>query len=244
VAKDGYFLKYDPPAPYSKFSTLSITFTKTIKEAQAKRIAHREAFDWIDRYPVPTAVYCTDLNDDNFRIFEGDFACYFWKDTNGATKKSHKIDDSKDVFENFQVNHELFSDISFKTRAQVEEDSDRKLNERISSSKRIRFSLAIIDFVFPVVILIFSTFMSPMWYTIAIFLISLVAPVRRLRQIYQKPSREKDKDHERQQKIKEYTYHCDRNPDGFLKLKLENWQEDARISVQKENAEINSRKKE
>ncbi|MCC5957019.1 MAG: hypothetical protein JJU07_13040 [Natronohydrobacter sp.] len=193
---------------------------------------------------MPTAVYCVDVDDNNFHVFEGNFACYFWKDENGTIKTSSKVDDSKEIFERFKVNHEIFKDFSFRTRAQVEKDSDQSLNSRVTESGRLRFFLAIVDFIFPVAILVFSTFLSPMWFTIAVFLVSLLAPIRRLRKIYQRPPKEKDPDHERKQKIKEYIYHCDRNPNGFLLLKMENLKEDARIEIQRKKAEIDAKKKE
>ena len=53
-----------------------------------------------------------------------------------------------------------------------------------------------------------------------------------------KPSRAETEEAEKERKMRHYYYHCERNPLGFQRLMVENFQEDTRQRVREEAEEL------
>ncbi len=89
-------------------------------------------------------------------------------------------------------------------------------------------------------------FLGPVWLGVAV---SIYASYKALREGLKilgvnKTSKKEMKEAEIERKKKHYLYHCERNPEGFLRLMAENFNQDNIDSTLKESEKLKSIKKE
>ena len=74
------------------------------------------------------------------------------------------------------------------------------------------------------------------WLAIAVLLYSLWQAFRTARKLFWRvePSKSEKEKAEKELKMRHYFYHCERNPEGFTRLKIENFEREAKERTLKE----------
>jgi hypothetical protein len=133
----------------------------------------------------------------------------------------------------------IYHDVPFRTKEQIRSKSDalnRVRRRQVTTLKTISFTWL---FVIPSGIAIY-VFLAPIWVGLAALLYSIWKAWRSVENIwgYNSRSARENEEAERQRKMSHYFYHCERNPEGFLRLRGENHRADIRDEVRDEAAKI------
>jgi len=247
VRRDDYFVTYRPASPPFDFASLFLTFLSTRSNDVVLAALEYELQIWLRRYSVPimaTAFDDTDsvisLSED---IFENGLVGSIDPDT-GKIMSSQTLSDLSDFTKLHPLPENLrdiYSDIPFETERQRKQ----KVAESLSKTRRnVWATKAIVLFWFvvvPIGVALFEYF-GPGWLGTVVLAYALWKAFQEWRRLTgrKKPNEREKEEAEKKTKSDHYFYHCERNPKGFLRLKLENFEEDARSRTRKEAAEINS----
>ncbi|MEQ6888829.1 hypothetical protein ABE957_09120 [Halomonas sp. CS7] len=235
--RKGYYVHYSPVFTDQEFSLLTINIYTPELVEKTKEIAEAELKHWIERYPAPLMVLVKNLTDiklttkdlagENYLLGyprkSGIYHC--WGDYPEGDKPN--IDLSKDRLA------EIYSELPFKTSAQVENE----LRLQARGIKTLRMALIFWLCVIPALIAYFG-WASPVVSFLA-FAYSLYMAARKGLELWgvkHKSPKELEKEKEKQLK-EHHHYHCKMNPEGFLKLRLENF---GKESMDRKKAKIES----
>ncbi len=113
-----------------------------------------------------------------------------------------------------------YSDISFRTQSEIK----KKLYKEYNHKKRLKMLIIIWAVIIPASISILE-FFSPTWVAVLAIIYSLWKSYKKWRLMTGRDDKsEKNKAKEKkEQKMRHHDYHCDLNPEGFQKLKMENF---------------------
>lgn len=235
-----YFVEYSPPNPSTRFATLQVTTPDDAEVGDVARFMETEIELWLKRYPVPVMVSAFDGKGDLYDLSsvrpcdhllgysdEGkNEPLLFWKLLEDNKIPAHAL--------NIDYLKRVYSSIPYKTSESLREDSEKH-------SREMRLGWAIIFawlVVVPAIIAILG-WASPFVSLIAL-LYSLWKAVKKGLELtgkWKKSPREIKKDEEERAMLHHH-YHCVRNPEGFLRLKLENFERWEREHIQGEAAAL------
>lgn len=225
-----YIVEYHPPIPSYQFSTLNLTFLHELESEDVARFMEIEARYWLSRYHVPVMVFAFDGRDNGIDIKGGHLVAFEAPDDTrqivcwdiaqlSAFLKDHPSTHSF---------REIFSDISYRTGAQITEDANIEFKKQL---KKKRFLIIILVTWFGVIpaSFILIEYFSPDWVGAGIALFALWKIVRTVRKMlgHREPSSAEKKRSEKDSKMRHYYYHCEQNPAGFTRLMIENLEKDA-----------------
>jgi len=222
-----YFVEYKPPIPSCQFATLSLVVPGVADTAQVADSMERELRAWIQRYPIPLMVSAFDAKDDlynldGFRLCNhligyldntSDEVRLFWR----LLKNDEIPNDALDV----GYLQEVYSDISYKTADDLQLEGEKH-------AKQLRVGWLIV-FVWAAVVpalVVIVEWASPHWVATLVLIYSLwKALVKTLKMLgkWKKSPREIEEERE-EQRMRHHHYHCERNPEAFLRLKVENFE--------------------
>lgn len=126
---------------------------------------------------------------------------------------------------------DTYSDIKYRTQSEVNEAALKKAN----SMKHFRMLLIVWAVFIPAIIAVLG-FLSPMWIAALALAYSLWKAFQQWRLMTGRAKKSKKdiaKDEE-DLRMKHHHYHCELNPDGFLRLKIENFNHKAEEYVRNE----------
>jgi len=125
----------------------------------------------------------------------------------------------------------IYGDISFRTSTQLKE-SARKQQRALRLGWWLLFLWGV---VVPAGIALVE-FISPNWLAVLTFCYSLSrAYIEALKLLGKWPETDSEIAKEEEERLmRHHHYHCERNPEGFLRLKLENFERDNREQIQRE----------
>lgn len=232
-----YFVEYSPPIPSYRFATLNLVVPEDSDGTQVARAMEDELTRWLKRYPIPLMVSAFDGKGDLYNLTEvrscGHLIGYsdgsnqeirhFWR----LLKDSEIPDDALDS----SYLKEIYSNIGYKTSDDLQRESKKRVRDL-----RIGW---IIVFIWAVVvpgIVAILEWASPAWVAALVLIYSLwKAVVKALKMLgkVKKSSREL-KEEKEERRIRHHHYHCEQNPEGFLRLKLENFKRRQRARIQEE----------
>lgn len=246
--RGSYFVEYHPPISDAAFATLNLVFSTEIGTGQVAGFMKAELRHWLQRYPVPLMAWAWD-NAENMITPEGQGEnCLVGWPIPDTTEvgQSWNIDDLTSFLETAPPHpdwRKIYGDVPFRTDAQVKADADQSLGERRKQVRILKIFFVLWLAIIPAAFATFE-FLGPQWLGAIVLIYSLWKAWRAGVKIWgrAKPSRREEEKAEKQRKIDHYYYHCERNPDGFLRLKLENFEKDATERVKNEAEQI-SRKK-
>jgi hypothetical protein len=232
-----YFVEYRPPISGYQFATLQLVVLEKVRaQEEIAQSMEAELVNWLERYPVPVMVSAFDDSGQLIRL-EGHRACdhvigYINKQTHEAIREWRLLSNEelpKDALDTSYL-RSVYSQIPFKTKQQLREEAQQK-------AKHLRFGWWIV-FVWAVVVPAGAAILEwwSDWLGVAVLLYSLYKAVEkalRLMGKWPKSKAEMQKEAE-EARMRHHHYHCERNPDGFERLKVENFERDARDDVRKE----------
>lgn len=133
----------------------------------------------------------------------------------------------------------IYTDIPVRTDAKVKAAPRDALCERKRQIMRLKIILTLWLAVIPAGYVAFE-FLGPEWLGSVGLTIVLWKALKTSLRTWSRaePSAREKKKIEKQRKLNQYFHHCERNPERFLRLKVENCENDARERVREEAEEI------
>lgn len=232
-----YFVEYQPADARTPFALLLLTvLSEPIDLESVVSAAESELQYWLKRYPVPIMLSAFDAKDDLLRFpSRGDEPHLM----GFVDQQTGKINRRWGLFENDELPAEqmkadylarAYEGIPTRMQEDVRTEAMRKAQVKCRLFRTIIFFVVIV----PVLIEIISLGIDWLGYLLAAgsIVVGLYKAAKILRWL-QPTQREKEKS-ERNLRMKHYFYHCERNPEGFNRLKIENFERDAVEQTRKE----------
>ena len=243
--RGSYFVEYRPPMPNYSSATLRLTFTKTLAKNKITAFMKSEAETWLKRYPVPLMIFASDLKDSFIQINDDYFPLNAWidPDTNQIIQ-SWKLEDLTrfcEAHSNQQNWAEIYQDIPYQTQADIKAKSDLNVKKKRMQKRRLEIIIFLWVIFIPTAWAIVQ-FFAPAWLAIITTIYGLWKIFQTWRRLfgYRKLSLVEKEKGEKESKKEHYYYHCEQNPEGFERLKLENFNNDARKQILAEQERIKS----
>jgi hypothetical protein len=241
VDRGWYFVEYSPPTASYPFATAQLV---VVDEAKAGRVAvamEQELASWLQRYSVPLMVSSFDGKGSLISL-SGVRDCDHlvgWQDAVTGNLVSHWRMVANAEFPRAGWDTEslksIYHDISFRTSTQLKE-SARKSRRVIRLGWWLVFVWAV---AVPVGVAIVDL-AAPQWLAILVFCYSLCqAYIAALKLLGKWPKTDSNlAKEEEERRMRHHHYHCERNPEGFLRLKQENIDRETREEIQREAAAL------
>jgi hypothetical protein len=226
---------------------LSVVYPDTYDVNEVKETVQKEAFDWMTRYPVPIMATAFDATDAIIRPADTPDAHFIvWRFP--PAQQLHSTWNLKEVSRDLELSitqqdlRAVYKDIPFRTGEQIKLDVAKDASVRRKQVRLMQVIAALWFAVIPVSWALIQ-WLGPNWLAIAVMAYSFWRGCVVLAEISGgiKPSKKDIKKQELDRKKDHYFYHCERNPNGFLRLKIENSEREQRDKTKKE-AERLSRK--
>lgn len=232
---DTFFVEYRPPLHDFPFATLHVTYLCDVQPEQIRRDLEKHARKWVDRYPVSLMASAFD---DHGRVIDlkiEDRKSYLIALKNGSSFEMHWESVPDSAFPTDVLDTEyllsIYSDIKYRTQEEVKQSAIKSLKPM----RRLKVLILVWAVFIPALITILG-FFSPTW-------VAVIALIYSLWQAYQKyllmtgrkKKSEAEIEKEREElRMKHHHYHCEKNPDGFIRLRNENFKADARDRIKNE----------
>lgn len=242
--RGSYFVEYQPPVTDSPFATLHLVFLHQISWEHVLEFLDREIQIWMQRYPVPLMVWAYDDKEDTLRPTdsEGDCLVAWLAPTSGEIVQSWNINDLNDFLTQAPAHPDwrtIYADIPARTDAEVKAKAYKRSLEQSRQARLLKISLILWIAVIPAGYAIFEL-LGPEWLGLVGLIFVLWKALKVALRIWgrTKPSAREVAQAEKKRKMEHYFYHCERNPIGFMRLRSENFESDARERVRKEADEL------
>lgn len=197
-----------------------------------------EARLWLARYNVPVMVSAFDDKENlihldsvkpsshliAFRDQKKAAPTFFWREVKDAELPDGALDRSELT--------KIYHDIAFRTWTR--EDRNRVEKEHHQMVRTAWVILFVWLVVIPLVVIILGE--TSVWVARMVLIYSLwqvLVQILKLTGRWKKPKREEEREREESEK-NHHHYHCKKNPQGFLRLKIENFEKETRERVHKE----------
>ncbi len=238
-AREEYYIEYRPN-PSDGHATLSLTFLHDNQDPNYVRsLMAKEMRIWLKKYPdLQVVVHAFDSSDSNLNLgdlFENSLSGWIDKETN-ATRYTWKLYKTPDAV-NTKSNAEwikIFNGITYRTQTQIREQTDKHLKERILGLKIFRYVYFLWLGVIPLLWGL-AQFFGPKTVGYIAMVYCLWKFVVNLNKVLF-PGNWKDEPAESEKKrLKDhYFYHCELNPEGFAKLRSENFEKEQKQKTQEQ----------
>lgn len=242
--RDSFFVEYQPPVADNPFATLYIIFPHAVLWDRLRKIFDEEVQHWVRRYPVPLMVWALDDKEDTIRLPNSDGDCLFaWHDPeSGQIAQSLNQHDFEDFLKTAPGHPErttIYTDVPFRTDHEVKVAAQHSLIARKRQNTLLRIILTLWLAAIPAGYAVFE-FLGPLWLGLLGLAFVLWKASQTALRIWSraKPSEKEKKQAEKQRKMDHYFHHCERNPDDLTRLKLENFENDARERIRTEAREV------
>lgn len=237
--REGYFVKYEPPVSRVPLAMLSLTFVQPIAPERVAELMEREISVWLARYPLPLLVFAFDESGSMIlleSVRPADCLIGFLNENGEIGSRWQKdvtdefIQQKGDRYERAEV----YADIPFRTQLELDQEIQESNKVTRRQIKLLRVIALTWFAIIPAAILIVG--FASYWVGLLAFLYSLYKLGLEVAKIlgWRKASAAEKVKSEKEAKLEQYAYHCERNPEGFLRLKAENFQEDSRRQVREE----------
>lgn len=232
--RSSYFVEYRPPGGGTLFATLQLVFVDATPKADVALAMEAEASIWFIRFPVPLMVsafgpdgdlvHLDTVRNANHLMISGPGAGIQWE--------LLKNDELSQVASDRERLLQIYAGVPYRTSDEVQLEQ-RRHHRRTRAGWWIVFLWAAVA---PTAFLIIE-FLGPEWLATAVFLYGLYKASERILKMlgfWKKSNKERAKEEE-DRRMRHHHYHCDLNPNGFLRLKLENLENDHRQAIAAES---------
>jgi uncharacterized membrane protein len=236
-----YFVEYKPPVSNSPLATLNLVYPESYDLDSVADTMKAEVAHWLARYPVPIMAWAWDAAENRIRPRgdTDDGLLVGWYAPGTATLTCAWQIEGLPPFLNDTTNlpdwRAIYKDVPFRTNVEVKANANRELIKTRKQNLTLKVILVIWLAVFPAAWAIFQ-FLGPELLAIAVLLYSLWQAFRTARKLFwhvEQSKSEKEKA-EKELKMSHYFYHCERNPEGFARLKVENFEREEKERIRKE----------
>jgi hypothetical protein len=248
ILRGKYYAIYKPPSGGMAFANLTLIYPSTYDPKEVGENILEEAKFWLNKYPVEIFANAYDAAEENiYPHGEGtESSLWGWRDpVSGAAKFTWKIDELPKELR-YSRSHNLrniYADIPFRTDAQVKADARQSAQAQGRNFLKIKLILVFWVSIIPLTWASIQYF-GPEWLGTAVYFYAFWQAWQALRKLMgsKKLSKREAVKAEEQRKKDHYFYHCEKNPDGFAKLLVENFERDARERTRKEMSEFRDTK--
>lgn len=225
-----YYVEYKPAIWCSPLATVNLTFPQPIADVEIVRNAMEQELEcWLNQYPVPVMITAWDAKDDIVHVSSKDDESHLFGYVNqhtGQIVKLWKLPGSNELPKE-QMKEEYFSlvyeGLPFRRQVDVQH---KALREAVTTGRTIRFIVLLVVGV-PLLIQVVALGMD--WIGYVLSGISISVGLYKLCKVmgWVKPSKREILEAEKNNKMGHYYYHCEKNPDAFNQLKIENFEREA-----------------
>lgn len=223
-ARGNYLVEYSPPRPDRAYADLSVSCDKQVPDDEMAEVMEAELRRWSKRYAYPVLVSGFDPAGDLMELEAVRPSPFLvgWvaPGEDAAVSRWGWFEDAELPTLPLDVERLLrtYAGVPYKTPTGIEAD----LRRRGRVVRALKWLMVVVYVVIPATILVLGV-TSPIvgWTTFAVSAIQLVRKLLELMGV-QKPSPRKQAEDEELRRMRHYAYHCDRNPEGFARLRAEN----------------------
>lgn len=239
-SRDGYFVEYVPPRSDMWLATLAVVIVANQTHLAIATILEAEFLQWAKRYPVPLmASACNDTEDlinlSDVRPYN--HLCGYYDPSMDNLVMEWRGLGNKEFPEDIkQEDHlkQVYSGLPQRSQQQIKLEVELRA-QQMRYAKRMLIFLSFIWFLVVPAIIEFLGEKYTWFATLLLFILFGKATLKWLKLAgYLKQSAKEKREAEKQLKMRHYFYHCERNPEGFMKLKSENFDREAKERVLKE----------
>ena len=241
VDRGSYFVQYSPPITSSPFATVQLIFSNAVSPVDAATAMEREVIEWLQRYPVPIMVSAFDASGSLISLedLRGGNHAIGWNSQNSRNPELHwrMVADDELPHRTWEpsVLRSIYADIPSRTSTQL-----TAVAQRQKHIVQFGWWLVLVwAVVIPTLIAIID-FNAPEWLARLTLLYSLSrAYIEFMKLKGWWPRTDKDlADADEERRMRHHHYHCERNPQGFERLRSENFERESRDEIQREAASL------
>lgn len=237
-----YFVEYLPPIPGYKFSAVNLMVLDTKIDRVIASAMEKEALIWLSKYPVPFLLTAFDENGVvKVKGSSKDSHITAWRDptTGEQIVRWGIVPDAElpDIALDRQELKRIYSDFPYTTQ----EDLRQQTLEQIRANRKIRLVLFAWYIAIPLAWAAIQWASKLLGFLMLLYAIYMAA--KKTAQFFgwwAKSDRQKRREAE-QLKMQHYRYHCEQNPEGFARLKAENFAREEKQSLMAEVESIRSK---
>ncbi len=237
-----YFVKYSPPSPGYRFATIAVTFTAEATPESAVQAIGTETNYWLGRFPIPVMVTAFDLDGElmNLKDVRPESHLMAFHDSDGNVEQHWRLLANDEIPDNALDTAYLldtYTEVPYRTSSDLEKGASTYLRQ-LRRGWYVVFAWAV---VVPAIVAI-AGFLSPLWLSALVLAYSLFKAFAKAMKLLGKwkKSPQEVKEEEDHRRARHHHYHCEQNPEGFMRLKLENFERWEREEIQREAEEIRS----
>lgn len=227
-----YFVEYLPPAPGVPFSNIQLSVIEPQSTSDIAKALETEAKYWLSRYPIPLMATAFSASEDVIRLKDvrDDDLLFAWVDSSDVDPVIHWGGVSDDDLPKFALDplslKQVFSDIPFKTGDQIRHEVEKKY----AGHKVGLLMLFVWAVIVPLGVAILEWW-SDLLGLVVLGLATIKAVIECLRYFGRLPkSKRQEAKEEEERQMRHHHWHCSRNPEGFTRLKIENYE---RMAIEK-----------
>jgi len=232
-----YFVEYSPPIAGNPFALVCLTILSDSDASDHARITgamEQELKHWLERYPVPVMVSAFDAAGDLISLEPSAHLMGRPLESGGIEKAWGSLSGKPlPVLAPAEL-REIYHDIPFRTAEEIRSKAQQDLKR---TKVGIRLSLALLIFwlvVIPVAIGLFGV-ENPTIATLVLLYSLWKAFVQLMKLLGKWPAtRREQEESERKRRMEHYFWHCERNPEGFQRLMVENLDREVRERTARE----------
>jgi hypothetical protein len=181
---------------------------------------------WLARYHVPLMVSAFDAAENVVRPNGKD---------NDAFLVGWHVRDTGEITSSWKLGRSIYTDIPFRTQTQVTANAEKE-GRKSQKQNRILKAIFILWLAAIPAAWAIIQYVGPEWLALVVLLYSLwrawLTWVKLLGHV--KTFRSEEEKADKQRKMDHYFYHCERNPDGFSRLMVENLERNIKERTRKE----------
>lgn len=236
--RGAYYVIYSPiNLKNCNLASLYLVYTSPAKDEKIAFEMEKELEIWASKYPLPLKVTALDEKGDQISLDHlkpsDELIGYF--DNNKLIKSWRKLSEETFGRVTDEQLKQIYKGLPFQTRKEKEEEAENKLKEKRNIKKFLDFTLLTWLFV---LILISYLGWQNYWVGALAFFYALYKIIRRGFRLFGHKTKKELENQEIERKKNHYYYHCERNPEGFAKLRAENFDLREKERIQEEKSKI------
>jgi len=244
--RGGYFVEYAPPFEGWQFAHLQLVYLKPTTPEDAAIAMVKELERWARRFPVPIMVSAFDDTGSVLAIKPTRLEDHAlgWIDPSGQIVVHWRQLKNEEIpGEPFTIPKLVATYPDVQHTISTAEDKRKDFEKTKRNWQAVRYVLAVWVFGIPFAIALITQFVS--WAAWAATVISVATGVWKLSGImgWRKPSKRQEHNDAEDLRIRHHHYWCERNPEGFNRLKSEAIEQELRDEIREEAAALKSKKK-
>lgn len=239
-----YFVEYSPPHESLRFATLNVVLPEPAEKERVVQAIESEVRAWLLRYPVPIMATAFDATGSVLRLSPikkcDSLIGFVQKGQSSAALHWHilKDEDLPDDALNRDHLKTVYADIPFRTGA----DLQRQAKKHAQTVLALRWFSIFVTVFIPLIVLILPEISRPVAVLFLTYgILKIIITYLKQTGLLKKSQREIEQEKE-ELAMRHHHYHCQRNPEAFQRLKIENFNKEERERTLKEAQSLKEKK--